>query len=394
LIPLIASLGNITTKSAYRTAILAVGFCLIIITALPGLYPLPWESGFDTITHLDYIEAEAAGRWRGTTSTNDFVPSTVMMIPNAQDAVLASYRNPPIDRVNRYTLPQSTTVKVLESKPWHNHFEINTTEKFILRLYLFYFPGWTAYLNNVQVPIEIANPEGFITVEIPPGNHEVKLQFEDTFPRKLGWGIAILGLFILSITMLRFPIDRATVGEVEKSYRDPSLRYLAGAIIALVLFKALIIDPLGWLHYESPQGKAQVVQTAHYADFGGEIALLGFDLSRESLKAGDRLDITLYWNAQHPLTETYQSFVHIVHAEAQSDHLNPGGFPTNLWEVERYVRDTHKLELPADMPPGENNISIGLYTLHNGVRLPVLADTQGGARGDHLILSRKFSVRD
>jgi hypothetical protein len=141
------------------------------------------------------------------------------------------------------------------------------------------------------------------------------------------------------------------------------------------------------------------VRAARYpqqADFGGEITLLGFDVSGRNFKPGSTLDITVYWNAQQVITETYQSFVHIVYPEGhiwtQSDHLNPAGFPTNLWPTDRYIRDQHRLVLPSDIPEGEYSISVGIYLLSNNTRLPVLW-AESGARTDNVILSKTITVK-
>jgi len=393
LIPLIASIGNVTLMRKFRMGLLTALFVLIIVFALPGLYPIPWQSGFGEINLLDYIDFENEGRWRGTTSTNDFVPTGVEMIPDSQETVLRSYAFPPVDRVNRYTLPEGTIVNIVEDVPWRNHFEIQTAEKFILRLYLFYFPGWRAYINGVEAPIDIAHPEGFITVSIPPGHHDVVLQFEDTVPRKIGWVIATVGSFIFLTALRVFPQKSNSKSEYTDSFAWRWFMLLLGVI---VIFKVTVADFTEWFHYTSPLGETWAAEYSQTADFGGEIALLGFDVSHKQLRAGRSLDITLYWNAQHVLSETYQSFVHLVYPEGtiwtQSDHLNPAGFPTNLWPIDRYISDKHRLILPPDLPPGEYYLSVGLYTLKDGERLPILwADS--GASGDNLILSETIMIR-
>ncbi len=393
-VPLVASIANAPISQKWQQVVVPAALLLLVASAFPALYPIPWESDSTPITPEHYVAVEMEGRWRGTTSTNDFVPSSVEMIPGPQSSVLESYQAPPVDRVNRYTLPEGTSVVVLADVPWRNRFYVNTPQKFVLRLYLFYFPGWKAYIDGVETPIEIAHPEGFITVRIPSGEHTVVLSFEDTAPRKAGWQLAILGFFVFGVVLWRFP---KTLPAVEIPQNAGGVRVAAVGILLLIVVKALMIDPSGGLHYVSPVGVALPADYPQRADFGGEIALLGFNLSDTSLRPGQTLDVTLYWNAQRPLTQTYQSFVHLVRPEgtiwSQSDHLNPAGFPTNLWPTDRYVSDKHRLLLPADLPPGEYSLSIGLYTLHDNYRPPV-RDAESGDTHDNLILSQKIIVRD
>lgn len=395
-VPPVAGCGRLFAHEKYRAGATALLLAGLVIAGLPGLYPLPWEDTWPPITPQKIIAMELEGRWRGTTSTNDFVPQTVEMIPGPQPSVIASYANPPVDRVNRYTLPADATVEVLPDVPWRQRFRVDTPQAFLLRLYLFDFPGWVATINGELAPIKIAHPEGFITVEVPEGEHEVLLSFEDTLPRAAGWWIAAGGVILLGVAVLRLPSAEPAAESASRA-ESLTLHYAALVVIGLVLFKGLVLDHVTWAHYTSPPGEARAATRAQFASFGEEIALLGFDLSDEQLRPGQTLKVTLYWAAERPMTQTYQSFVHLVYPEgrvwAQSDHLNPGGFPTNLWPTDRYVRDRHRLTLPDNLPPGEYTLSVGVYTLQDQRRLPVIV-ADFGARPDNLILSESVTLRE
>ena len=145
-VPPIAILGRQVQQNKRSTILGALLFGIVMFTALPGLAIPPWENAFGPITPRSIIEEELKGRWRGTTSTNDFVPSTVDMIPGDQENVLASYP-PPVDRVNRYTLPEQARVDVLPSVPWHNRFTITTPGEILATTLSLLFP-WLACLHR------------------------------------------------------------------------------------------------------------------------------------------------------------------------------------------------------------------------------------------------------
>lgn len=428
LVPGVAALGDIPKQVRVlqrpvvvppnvRIGVPIVLLLLVMGLGLPGLFPRPWTPGFsrDGIQRDDILEAELEGRWRGTTSTNDFVPTTVDMIPGPTASVLASYETSghPVDRVNRYTLPEGATVELLDAVPWHNRMRVTTPQRFLLRLYLFDFPGWTAYIDGQVVPIEIAHPEGFITVSVPAGSHEVLVRFENTLPRKAGWGIAGVGCLLFIVATLRISpapcLAEPASGPASRNERDTHLwkmSVITGLGLVSFTIVTIVLFNTSGLHYTSPLGEAWAAEQAQYATFGrsatdngledGDISLLGFDVSNTQLAPGKSFEVTLYWQALRPITETYQSFVHVVHPEgqiwAQSDHLNPGGFPTNLWPDDRYVRDRHRLTLPPDVPAGELRLSVGLYTLQDDRRLPVLW-AEAGDRGDNVILHATLKVR-
>ena len=402
LIPLVAGVGRLP-HGKIRGWILGVGVAGLILLGLPGLYPRSWPSKWGTIDRLGIIEAELTDRWRGTTSTNDFVPRTVQMIPGPESSVLASYRDPPIDRVNRYTLPEETTVQVLTDGPQVNRFHVDGNQKFTLRLYLFAFPGWTAYLDGKEVPIELADPEGFITIDVPAGQHEVTVRFESTSARRVGWVLTFAGLGLALVAVpVRFhsPAEERGAPTTRREENEEPVGFLVAVIGISLLINSLIIDPLGWFRYTSALNTARPAETAQHGVFGSkpdnaEIKLLGYDLSRETIKPGQTLNVTLYWMAARPVTQTYQSFVHVIGPDeqlwSQSDHLNPAGFPTDQWPLDRYIRDTHQLTLQSNAPAGTYEIHVGLYRLEEAHRLSVIDASEGG-QADAVVLSRRLSV--
>jgi hypothetical protein len=62
------------------------------------------------------------------------------------------------------------------------------------------------------------------------------------------------------------------------------------------------------------------------------------------------------------------------------DSLNPGRYPTHLWEPDEYNQDSHDIYIPPGTPPGEYTLGIGLYDPQTMMRLPILEtdDHQAG----------------
>lgn len=123
--------------------------------------------------------------------------------------------------------------------------------------------------------------------------------------------------------------------------------------------------------------------TALAARFGESITLTGYSLSSASIAPGDILQLTLFWQTRAPLDERYKVFVHLYSAldappVAQHDGEPGGGRRlTSEWPVGEIIADNHGLLIPADLPPGEYTLALGLYNLFTGERLPI---TLGGDR--------------
>jgi hypothetical protein len=151
---------------------------------------------------------------------------------------------------------------------------------------------------------------------------------------------------------------------------------VAAAVMAITLVHVLLLEPQGWLHYQSEPYHVVPAQEQLFADFGEQIALIGYDASGMSFAPGDTVEITLYWQAQDALDINFQVFLHLLASNGalvvQSDKLNPGEFPTKRWPTDKYVRDEHQLLLPADLPAGEYTVSAGLWVTAEGWRLGVL----------------------
>jgi len=134
--------------------------------------------------------------------------------------------------------------------------------------------------------------------------------------------------------------------------------------------------------YDTPSGSLAARQPA-VTDFAGGTRLTGYRLADARLAAGQTLHLTLYWSTAQPITASYTVFVHLLAPDGfnvlGADSLPAGGRrPTDQWALNTDVIDAHPIGLPADLPPGEYQLEVGLYQLASGQRLPIIS---GPARG-------------
>ena len=125
------------------------------------------------------------------------------------------------------------------------------------------------------------------------------------------------------------------------------------------------------------------------ARFGEAIRLHGYALGEGPFAPGEVVGVTLFWEAEEPLTERYKLFLHLLdgggNLVAQTDAEPVGNLlPTDRWKPGEVVVDRHGVLLPEDLPPGEYTLIAGLYHLGTGERLPVTV--AGGEVADHLLL--------
>jgi len=382
----------------WRAPALAAMLGVILALALPVLYPPLWAPDFGGTAPQDIIFWELESGALGTTSTGDFVPkdaALVMMYPVG--SLVESYsRSGPVDRVNRASLPEGARVEIVEQGALFDRFNVFMPERFILRLFIFYFPGWRAYVDGEEVEIEVAGPEGFITLWVPEGEHEVLVRFGDTPPRTAGWAISAAGLVALIVALFQFTALRFAACLTTNMALDRQLAvWLGGVLLLFVVLKSGVIDRHdNWLRYTSPPGQAWAAQHEQQADFCvdgvGQIELLGYDLPAPRVRSGGTFPVVLYWHAAAPVGVNYQSFVHLARPLhilwGQEDHLNPGGLPTTRWPLDKYVWDEYEIRVLPGTPPGEYALNVGLYSLAGGYRLH-RCDADGRVTGDSVVIS-------
>ena len=378
----------------------AVAVC--IAAAMPLLYPPPW-SDFGPMNSQRIIKTERDGRGVGTTSGNEFLPVGVTIVPGPRESLWESYRTGMVDKINRQSLPEGTTVTVVEHGPEHDRFRVRGSARFVLRPYTFYWPGWTAYVDGVKTPIEVAEPDGWITFWVPEGAHDVLLRLENTPPRWLGWGVSgltLLGLLGLAVWGLRWHAP-APAGQAANL---PNRRMLAwphalalGAVVLMAMAVRLAADRAGWWWVRSAGSDVLVAQYQQFTRLEDDVALLGFDLPVTSTRPGDLVPVTLYWKAMAPLQHNLRVFVHFLGPDGnlwgQSDKWNPADFPMNGWPLDLYVRDEHDAQLRPDAPPGVYTVRAGLWDSETGIRMHVLDANGVVTDADGVVLTTEFVVR-
>ncbi len=132
---------------------------------------------------------------------------------------------------------------------------------------------------------------------------------------------------------------------------------------------------LGWITVTqterlfTPPEFAQAVGST----FGGEITLLGYNLSPNA----DGYVLDLIWQAETTPAEDYTVFVHLLHPDGtccawQQDVMpRQNSHPTSRWLPGEVVVDSYQIVLPENAEAGEYGLEVGLYLAENGRRLQV-----------------------
>lgn len=368
---------------------------LPVALALPTLYIDEWDYPTLDASAAAYHAAELDGRQRATTFSNEYLPRAVVVEPGPTPRLLADYADGwPVDHAHREVFPPGVAAALLDGGPQRQRWRVTAAAPFAFEALIYAFPGWTAEIDGQPVPVRASDPHGLLVFDVPAGTHDVALYLGATPPRTLGAAISLLAAAAAVALLVARQRPRA-VPRVPPLTGPLRLGVAGGFGLALALMLLLMRPGVMW--EQSPPGEARLAQRQTDYRLGDSLRLIGYDLNATVFRPGDTLALTVYWYASAPVEYGYASFVHIGQGGpplAQADRLNPAGLPTKTWTADGFIQDSYRIALPADMPPGEYALTVGLYTCDtrppgdcgSGDRLPV-TDAAGAPLGDAVPLA-------
>lgn len=135
---------------------------------------------------------------------------------------------------------------------------------------------------------------------------------------------------------------------------------------------------------DDPEGLRRPI--AYPVQFGDVAQLVGYQAETET-HPGEWLPLTLVWRVTRDVRtpEPWSVFVHLLSPEGElvagRDFLP---VPASTWRVGDVFVQCHDLPLDPTLAAGTYHLEIGLYTLADGSRFPVMAD--GAPIGNRLLL--------
>lgn len=134
-------------------------------------------------------------------------------------------------------------------------------------------------------------------------------------------------------------------------------------------------------HHDAPLSTAKM--TPLPTTFGEPIQLLGYawDTSEK-----DTRWLKLYWRSEQATSQDYHLFLHVLDANGQlksqlDGQLLQGDYPTSYWRPGTVLMERYRVELVAN-----GSVSLGLYTLADGTRLPAVKPGGERWRDDAVVL--------
>jgi hypothetical protein len=382
----VSMLSHSDSPTSPRFLVSAILLTLLVLAALPMLYPGYQRSLPANPSLAEMMDMERRMGAVGTTATGEYLPIWVEWVPPESLLEPFYHADLPLRRLDTSTWPEGSKVLEEEYTPTAGRLTVQVTKMLRVFFDIHYFPGWRAYIDGEEVPIEPTEGQGRISLIVPAGEHVIRLRFEELPLWMAADAISVTSLLVL-LGIAVYPANRESAKEPPSRHglSDKQAMTMAGLALLLLAVKVIYVDHHDTFFKWGFDGtRVKGVQNSLNSNFDDKITLLGYDLSSSTVKAGETLWLDLYWKAQRRLDISYGVQARLVDSAlnvyAQQDNAHPGSYPTSWWEEGKYMKDTHHITVPDSTPPGQYLLQVGLYDPSTLQLLPVLSTAEGEAR--------------
>jgi len=348
--------------------VLILALALLIIETIPNLYPrMCHEEPFPTI--LTVHNYEHVTGLVGVDPEGSYFPRTVEQRPTGSplEADFVAGRTP--QRFDATALPDGAQARDVVYDRFGVTLTVDSPAPFTARYLSFAFPGWSARVDGERVDIIPESPSGLITFDVPAGTHTITVDWGATPLRLALAGLSILsavGVAGVVIWSRRRPSAAAT-GQTQGAafpLKRNELALLVLLGLGLLAFKIYVDRNETALRRTAapPVGHATTLQ-------GGEMALNGFNLSRDRVPAGETFDIDMAWTAVAPPQVDYQSEISLIGPDGlawsqkgtERTRVFEDAAPTRLWAAGEWGWDSREVRTLTGTPPGIYDIVVTLF---------------------------------
>jgi len=368
--------------------------CIVIAQALPMMHPRDDDRVWENLSALDEIKMEARENNWGTTAYDEYEPvwgevTLFDMPPDAETYVEHPFR---IRFLESDYLLETNNIR-------YRHLSDNEIEVTIeaddlpMRMRQFYFPGWQVTLDGEPFAFDIDERFGLIELNIPNGDHVIRLDYVGTPVQHISTLISLVTLIICGVIVWRSNSTSSWQWADSDRLTLKSTVLIAGCLIVFAVFNMVWLQD-NLFRIASPPDDPQYMEQQVNMTFDETVKLLGYTLYSDTVTPNNPLGIRLYWHIEEPTDAEYRPIVQLVNLDvsdswAVSQPLEFEGGKLDELSPDQFMSDEHKLDLFDDVPPYVGQIMIQLERVDSDrAVITTLEDGQ-----DRLILPNVIRVK-
>ncbi|MDO8671461.1 MAG: 6-pyruvoyl-tetrahydropterin synthase-related protein, partial [Dehalococcoidia bacterium] len=367
----------------------------IIVSSVAAMFPILSNVTDAQITPKGSITFELMTGAIGTTAGAEYVPGWVKERTPTTFFALASILGDATMNFSGHSDPGVDAIQV-ESAGDQFTYRVHTVKAGAFVPNVVYFPGWEAFVDGKRVTTTIDDPSGLIRLEVPEGDHAVRLEFRDTPLRSSANAISLVALLVLVGLLLwcygrasfyrfralvRYFVQRRSpsveqIGEGVQGWRlrlstpPVSREFVAKVAIVVAVLPLWLLSKSA---YDSVYAAAVTYGSPLVANYDDEIMTAGYSLSgpdgnhsTSDLAAGASHALTIFWRkiSSDPKNQ-YRPFIRLTNRfdqtwaydSASVDRLETGSGRDDI------LASTFNLTIPSGTPPGTYEIEIGFDSI-------------------------------
>lgn len=359
-----------SSTDGMRGRLIVAGTLVVLVSAaFPSLLPPRAHPSTVDTTPQGQVFYETEGYGNALLPPWLPVPVTLPALMQPDNRVITAYSTG--NGATGYTDGLTNTFIIpLTQGSQHERFQVQTTEAARMRIITSAFEGWQASFSGLPLPLA-TDENGLLIVDLPAQTTgELTIRLESTPLRTLAWALCVAGVLLAVILFSRAYRHQQMSATDDAPILDiPTVR-LCAAIIGLYAVCGLVIV-IGGLTAQPTSGLPASLLRMDATSTEG-IRLIGGEAIRQAGDDGqpDELSVTLYWDSMTQQRDSYVAHIFLLSLAdgsrwAFTASQAPGDLATERWSTGRYVRDSHTIPLPTDLPAGQYTVAVELFLCNN-----------------------------
>lgn len=341
----------------------------LIVSALLPLRPERLPIGPDDVTTTRLQEYEWFSANIGTTIRYEYLPRETVPRFFTSDAVIDP-QGPPQPIALAGVLEDA---RQIQRGPIERVWRVRTADSGATAAFpLLYWPGWRGWVDGESVPVQAVEGSGYLALDVPAGEHTVRLKLGRTPLRAGAEALSLIALVaLLAVVLWRARAESRMAHCVSRAlfYARRNVQHGLLVLIGLLFLISRSSSPpdrpgdltmdfaaMQYLHH-NPDG---IVFAGPEGDASHDpLRLLNYTFSADQLAPGDTLTVTLRWDGERQAGEGGEVTLRLV---SPAEHLPNGISSYTLAEDPAPLAATtvHRLTLPENTPRGLYLPQLGL----------------------------------
>lgn len=376
---------------------------LVIVALAMSVYawlPPRWPSSFGGTQPLDQILYEQQGAGVAVLPPDMAIPTTLTSSAAPNAFLINGYQTNNVNKIAPAQGVSNRIINVVSHSTHSDRFQIQLDTNTRLDVLTAYFPGWEAAANTAPVQLSRNEQTGLIAIDAPRMVGELTLSLQPTPIQQNAWYVsfAVLGLtLLLTLRRIRRKSGQRDLSDVLHQAEGRLMLVVLASFVGVIVLFAAPFAPLT-LYPRPGYALDNAISVRNRSDTGLES--LAYRLDSDLVRAGDNLQLTLYWQALRSLPENYQVQVYLLDPVQgvrwhRTEYRLLGGYPTRRWRTYAYVADVYNITLSETMIPGDYRLAVEVFACNpvcNADQRLTFFNASGASVGETLFLPAIVTV--